>query len=254
MQECKPNSVPADPNAPLSNEQSPVNDEEKVSMQEMPYREAVGCLMFAAILTRPDIMYAVSQVSRFLNNPGKEHWKAVKRILRYIQGTKYMGIKYSGSHIDFTAYSDADFAGDVDTRRSTTGYITLMAGGPVIWSSHRQKCISRSTTEAEYVAASDASQEVTWLRILLQELCVDLKNPTPLHMDNQSAIRLTKNTEHHKKTKHIDIKYHYIRECVEHGAIKIIYVCTEEQLADILTKAVPRDKFLINRTSLSIHQ
>ncbi|KAG5870629.1 hypothetical protein JTB14_023084 [Gonioctena quinquepunctata] len=145
-------------------------------------------------------MFAVSQASRFLSNP-KEHWSAVK---------------------EYSDTKDADFAGDLTTRRSTTGYLSIIAGAPVTWSSHLQKCVSRSTTESEYIAASDAAQEISWLRIFLRELGIDILEPTKLFMDNQSAIRLVKNTEYHKRTKHIDVKYHYIRERAEDNTLLFV--------------------------------
>lgn len=122
-------------------------------MSNKPYREAVESLMFAATVSRSDIMFAVSQVSRFLNNPGLEHWAAVKRILKYLQGTRDMVIVYKADDAELVVYLDADFAGDCDSRRSTTGYVSLMANGPVTWSTHRQKCVTKSITEAEYIAA-----------------------------------------------------------------------------------------------------
>ncbi|KAK9685566.1 hypothetical protein QE152_g37935 [Popillia japonica] len=204
MNECKPISVPCAIGVPLHNGQSPQDSDEKNEMSNKPYREAVGSLMFAATVSRPDIMFAVNQVSRFLNNPGIEHWCAVKRILKYLQGTKNIGIRYNGD-LQLTIYSDADFAGDCDTRRSTTGYVSLLATGPVTWSSHRQKCVTKSTAEAEYIAASDAVAEIVWLRNFLKEIKISVSDSTPLYVDNQSAIKLMKNNEHHKRTKHIDM-------------------------------------------------
>lgn len=252
MNDCKSKSVPCVPGNPLHNGQCPTSTEEKKEMSNRPYREAVGSLMFTAIVSRPDIMYAVSQVSRFLNNPGSEHWSAVKRIFQYLQGTKDIGIKYQADHLSLTMYSDADFAGDIDTRRSTTGYVSLLANGPVTWSSHRQKCVTRSTTEAEYIAASDAAAEAIWLRNFLKEVNSTVNGTTHLYVDNQSAIKLVENVEPHKRTKHIDVKYHFIRELVNEKMLEISYICSEKQLADIFTKALSRDKFLNNRQSLSI--
>lgn len=252
MDDSKPNSTPFIPGIMLHSGQSPANQYEIKEMENKPYRQVVGSLMFAATVSRPDIMFAVSMVSRFLNNPGVDHWNAAKRIMKYLQGTKDMTIRYKAELIELVVYSDADFAGDYDTRRSTTGYVSLLANGPVSWCSRRQKCVTRSTTEAEYIAASDAASESVWLRDFLCELGFQLDKPTTLCIDNQSAIRLIKNTEHHKRTKHIDIKYHYIREQVENNVIKVCYVCSEKQLADMFTKPLTRDKFISNRKALSI--
>ncbi|KAG5871728.1 hypothetical protein JTB14_004746 [Gonioctena quinquepunctata] len=246
-EKCHPNAIPADPNSLLYSEE--INIE-----CNAPYREAVGCLMFLAVVSRPDIMFAVSQASLFLSNPKREHWSAVERILRYLKGTQTFGLMYCAEEVNLIAYSDADFAGDLTTRRSTTGYLSIIAGAPVTWLSHLQKCVSRSTTESEYIAASDAAQEISWLRIFLRELGIDILEPTKLFMDNQSAIRLVTNTEYHTRTKHIDVKYHYIRERAEDNTLIVYYVASEDQLADILTKALPKEKFVKNRTSLFIFQ
>ncbi|KAG5870711.1 hypothetical protein JTB14_036174 [Gonioctena quinquepunctata] len=194
-------------------------------------------------------MFAVSQASRFLSNPRRKHWSAVKRILRYLKGTQTFGLMYCAEEVNLIAYSDADFAGDL-----TTGYLSIIAGASITWSSHLQKCVSRSTTESEYIAASDAAQEISWLRIFLRELGIDILEPTKLFMDNQSAIRLVKNTEYHKRTKHIDVKNHYIRERAEDNTLIVCYVASEDQFADNLTKALPKEKFVKNRTSLFIFQ
>lgn len=252
MQDCKPQMIPADPNLELHSLQCSSEDGEAQKTLNAPYRDAVGSLMFLAVVTRPDIAFAVSQVSRFLHNPSEIHWTAVKRIMRYLAGTKSFGIRYQGDNDELMIYSDADFAGDIATRKSTTGYLSMLAGAPVTWSSHRQGCVSRSTTEAEYIAASTAAQEIMWLRTMLTELQVTSNEPTTLLVDNQSAIRLMKNSEHHKLTKHIDVKYHYIRECVENQNIIVKYVPSEKQLADFSTKALPREKFYLNRESVSI--
>lgn len=250
MDKCNPNATPCDPNVIIK--ETELFSHELKEMERIPFREAVGALMFVAVVSRPDIMFSVSRISRYLNNPSEIHWNAVKRIFRYLKGTINFGICYKGDKIDFKAYSDADFAGDVDTRRSTSGYVTMIAGAPVTWSSSRQKCVSRSTTESEYIAASDAVQEVVWMRTFLREIGIQLNGPTPLYVDNQSTIRLVNNAEHHKRTKHIDIKYHYIRECEENGTTKVTYVESKNQLADMFTKPLPKQRFMENRSLLSI--
>jgi len=183
----------------------------------------MGNLMFAAIMSHPDIIYAVGQVSRFLNNPRKTHWIAVKRILRYLQGTQDVGILYSKNSDELKMYSDADFAEDVETRKSTSRYVSMFANAPVTWCSQKQKCVARSTTEAEYIAASNAAQETMWRRTFLKETRGIIMSPTKLLIDNRSALNLVENTEHHKFTKHIDVKYHYIRELAARGEIKTVY-------------------------------
>ncbi|XP_033230350.1 secreted RxLR effector protein 161-like [Belonocnema kinseyi] len=169
--------------------------------------------MFLAIVSCPDIAYAVNVVSRYLSEYTESHWQAVKRILRYLIGTADFGIMYKscGSKLELRGYSDADYAGDVVMRRSTTGYVFMLAGGPITWSSQRQKLVTLSTTETEYFAAATATKEAVWLRKLLDDIGFQAAGASALFVDNQSAIKLIKNPEFHKRTKHIDVRYHFIR-------------------------------------------
>jgi len=241
MENCYPKTVPADPHARLS------NNAERDPKDSFPFREAVGSLMFAATCTRPDIAFAVNQVAQFSTNPAKAHWEAVKRILSYLRGTITSGICYGGvqERNMLLTYSDSDYAGDLVTRKSTTGVFCFLNGAPVSWSSHRQDCVSLSSTEAEYVAASAATKTVIWFRQLLDDIGWEQKSPTTLLCDNQGAISLVKNSGHQARTKHIDVKYHHIRNMVKEGVIHIQYIHTSQQLADILTK--PLDGQLFSR-------
>lgn len=253
MKECKPVDTPALPGTALSVKDCPQSDQEKQEISEIPYREIVGSLKFLAVISRPDIMHAVNQVSRFLSNPGKKHWVAAKRILRYFKGTMDIGILYKSNGCVLRVYTDTDFANDQDNRKSISGYISILANAPITWSSKQQKCVARSTAEAEYVSASEAAQEIVWLRLLLTELLEKLQpTATQLLIDNQSAMKLMKNTEHHKLTKHIDIKYNYICECVESNVLAPVYMSSKEQLADFLTKPLSKSKFIYNRKTLDI--
>ncbi|KMQ91779.1 integrase core domain protein [Lasius niger] len=240
MIEAKGISIPVAPHVTLE-----FATDDNVNKLKVPFREAVGSLLFLAIVTRPDIAFAVNSVSRFLNNYNDNHWQAVKRILRYVIDTISLGIVYRKieNKIHLVGYSDADYASDVTTRRSTTGYIFILADGPITWTSQRQKMVTLSTTEAEYIAAATAAKEAIWLKRLLLDFGHDCTNASELHVDNQSAIRLARNPEFHKLTKHIDIKYHYIREKVESGELVISYIPSERQLADILTKALSKERF-----------
>lgn len=250
MIDAKSMSVPCDPSSTLQ----PQSEEEDI--ESVPYREAVGSLMFLSIVSRPDISYAVNLVSKFLNRHGKEHWRAVKRIISYVAGTVKYGIEYrsGGRSPILEGYSDADFAGDVETRRSTTGYMFELAGGPVTWASQRQKLVTLSTTEAEYVAASITSREAVWLRRLLSEIECPCKEATTIYVDNQSAIRLVKNPEFHKRTKHIDVRYHFVREKVHSGELSVEYLQTKEQKADIFTKALPKNRFCKLREDIGVQE
>lgn len=219
---------------------------------KVPYREAVGSLMFLAVATRPDIVFAVSVAAQALNMPFKADWEKVKRIFRYLKGTCDIGIVYGSAHQkELTAYSDADFAGDVTTRKSTSGAVCLFMGGPVSWLSRRQKSIALSTTEAEIIAASEASKEVIWLTRLFTEIAELASVPTLL-VDNMSAIKLVKNPVFHKRTKHIEVRHYFIREKVDEGQLTVEHVPSELQLADILTKPLYREKFTQLRDLLGI--
>ena len=211
MLDCNPRSTPADSNAHLTAEMSPSDTHNR---DLPPYREAVGTLMYCMLATRPDISFDVGRSAQFNNNPGKAHWEAVKRIMSYLKETADFGIRFVGGTNDGTlrAFSDADYAGDVDTRRSTTGYILLLNNGPIGWTSRRQQCTTLSTTEAEYVAACEATKEIVWMRNLLNHIGLPQPEPTTLLCDNQSAIRLVKNPEFHRRTKHKYVQFHFIRE------------------------------------------
>jgi len=181
---AKPLSIPADPHVILE------PHKESTRTPNLPFREAVGSLMFVAIVSRPDIMFAVSRVSRHLHNYGQEHWNEVKRIIRYLKGTINFGISYKKSIHPLQGYTDADFARDQATRKSTSGYTFILSEGAVTWSSQKQSVVSLSTTEAEYVAASSAVREANWLCSMLEEIQEPVGVPVLILIDNQSAIRV----------------------------------------------------------------
>ncbi|CAK1590667.1 unnamed protein product [Parnassius mnemosyne] len=241
MTNATPTSTPADANVILTK-----NEDENII--NFPYRELIGSLLFLCSISRPDISFSVNVLSRYVNNPSQQHVNAVKRIVRYLINTKDLCIKY-GESDGLIGYSDSDYASDVDTRKSTTGYIFMMNGGPITWSSQKQKTIALSTTEAEFVAACEAAKEMIWLRQLMLDLGKNCKCVT-MFIDNQSAINLINNSVYHKRTKHINVKYYFIREKVELGMIKINYVPSKDQLADILTKALPTQTFTYIREQI----
>ena len=225
----------------LSKTVSPIGQSESATMATIPYREVVGSIMYAAITVRPDIAFITNQLAQHCQLPGLEHWTAAKRVLKYLAGTRTRGLCFGGGHISrniLTGYSDADYAGDHDNRRSTSGYVYILNGGAISWSSRRQPVVALSTMEAEYIAASDSAREAVWLRLLLKGLDTKQKEATKLVCDNESAILLARNPESHKGSKHIEVRFHYIREQVQKKKIDIIYVDTKNQLADVLTKVV----------------
>ncbi|KAH9722896.1 Integrase catalytic domain-containing protein [Citrus sinensis] len=247
MLNSKPVVTPLAAHFRLSNLQCPKTSEEKLEMEDVPYANAVGCLMYAMVLTRPDISHAVSVVSRYMATPGNEHWKAVKWIMRYLSGTLSCGLVYGknkGSCEGLLGFVDSDYAGDLDRRRSLTGYMFLFNGCLVNWKATLQHVVALSTTEAEYTTATEAVKEALWLQGLMRELGVKQKTVT-VYCDSSSALHLCRNPAHHERTKHIDIKLHFIRNEVSKGAVKMSKVHTDENPADMLTKVVTTAKFKV---------
>ena len=207
--------------------------------------------MYLAINTRPDIAYAVNVLCRFNNNPTFSACRAAVRLLQYVKATLDYGIQYTGNQLNIEGWSDSDWGGDRDTRRSTTGYMMRIANGPVSWKSTLQSTIASSVMEAEYMASYDIVQELTWAVGVCKEIGINLLRNGPIneYMDNKSAIALANNPIYHKRSKHIDIKYHWLREKITEGVVTLVYVRSEDQLADIFTKglAYPRFKMLVHK-------
>ena len=217
------------------------------------YQKAIGSLTYAAICTRPDISAAVSALSSFMSNPSEVHWTGVKRILRYLRGTSNYGLVYDGNNVnELVGFSDADWAGDVNTRRSTSGYVFRLGNATVTWASRKQATVAKSSTEAEYVALSMATQEVIWLRRLFASLGLSGDVPTLIFEDNQGAIDISKNPKHHDRTKHIDVSHHFVRERVASNEIAIVYCPTDEMTADVMTKGLGAVKYRKFRDGLGV--
>ena len=187
--------------------------EESESVDQQLYQSAVGSLLYLPNGTRPDITYAVSSVSRYCSKPTKQHWNAVQRIVRYLRDTLDFGLLYKrDGSADCIGYSDADWAEDINDSKSTSGYLFQITGAAVGWRSKKQTCVALSTAEAEYMALANAAQEAIWLRQLSNDLGSQSKEPTVIFEDNQSAICIAKDAQFHGRSKHIGIKYHFIRE------------------------------------------
>ncbi|MGH7238510.1 MAG: hypothetical protein ACREHG_00435 [Candidatus Saccharimonadales bacterium] len=241
--DCSPVSTPINPGVTLSEAQCPSTPEEMTEMRHVPYISAVGSLLYLAIATRPDIAYTVGVLARFNTRPGKAHWAAVKHLFRYLKGTMDVKLTFSPDTTTsemFVGYSDADHGGDRDSGYSTGAYVVKMGTGVISWRSKLQDVVTLSTTEAEYIAAVHAGQELKWLHNLLTELGYTFKSGHTLCIDNQSAIAVTQNPEHHGRMKHLDIKYFWLRdEVAKKKAIRTIHCPTDFMPADILTKALP---------------
>jgi hypothetical protein len=217
--------------------------DESAQTVEVPMREFVGSTLYLARVTRPDIAYAVTKCASYVDKPTAEVWMAAKRVLRYLSGTRHYVLKLGGTVLGLIGFNDADYAGCRRTRRSRTGYLNTLGEFPVSWGSKMQKCVATSTAEAEYMSACENTKEVTWLRGLLRELKIQDEKPTPIKEDNQACIFIAENVGGDtKRSKHIDIRYHYVREKIMDGTIVFDYCPTDEMLADILTKPLPKPK------------
>jgi len=233
MEEARPRGTPITPGTQLRKDGQPLS-------QPHSYSQLIGSLMHLSVCTRPDLSQAVGALARFMAAPTVAHWEAALGVVRYLSRTRQLGISFGGGS-GLIGYCDADHAGDLDTRRSTTGYVFLLNGGAVSWSSRKQPTVAASTTEAEYMAAASAVKEALWMR----QLMYDLGQPTgtvQLLADNQSAIKLLKNPISSMRSKHIDVAYHFARERVTRGEVAFSYVETGAMVADMLTKAVPVQK------------
>jgi len=230
MQECKPEITLTMMGLKLNKEDNSKEFDSSL------YKSIVGSLMYLTA-TRPDIMYVVSLISKFIERPKEAHWQATKRILRYVKSTKRFSILYTTSECsDLIGYTDSDWARSVDDRKNTSGYVFYMGSGAISWASKKQRIVALSTAEVEYVAATAAACQAIWMRRMLRSLCEEQTKITVIFCDNSSAIALSKNVVFHKRTKHIDTKFHYIRELVNNGEIVLVHCRTQEHVADILKK------------------
>ena len=216
---------------------NPQTDDSRPTSQRQ-YQELVGSLLWLAGCTRPDIAYAASFLGRYSADPTEAHWQMGLRVISYLSHSRNIGLTLGGKPRSLECYVDSDWGGCKDTRRSTSGLVVYLHGSAVNWSSRRQQTVSASSMEAEYIAAAEATHEVSWFRSLLREIGLQdlVSTATVLHVDNQSAIKLSGNPITHSRAKHIDIKHHIVREQVAAGNIALQYIETAKQRADLLTK------------------
>ena len=243
MEGCNPVHTPMEEKRKLS------RDSEAEEVDPTHYRRLVGSLRYL-VHTRPDLLFAVGYVSRFMERPTAEHLQAVKRILRYIAGTLDFGLHYkcAPGAMRFTGYCDSDLASDIDTSKSTSRTMFFLGGCLVCWQSTKQKVVALSSCEAEYIAAASAATQA------LGELRGSSVDVVVLKVDSRSALALAKNPVFHGRSKHIRIKYHFIRDCLEDGSIKAEHIPTTNQLADILTKSLGKTKFQEMREKIGLKQ
>jgi len=237
MDDCKVVSTP------IESKVEKVTNNIDVDLSNLPYQKLIGSLMYLAVLTRPDITFAVNYLSQFNNCYSEYHWQCAKRVLRYLKGTKCYKLCFSKDNVNdlhLEGFVDSDWANDSD-RKSYSGYVFKLSGGPISWQSCKQKSTALSSTEAEYIGLCEASKEAVYLKNLLNEL-VGFNSSVTVYNDNQSAQKLATNPVFHKRSKHIDVKYHFVRECVSNNVINIKYQQTNEMVADILTKGLSRIK------------
>ncbi|KAD4180022.1 hypothetical protein E3N88_28613 [Mikania micrantha] len=248
LSDCNSTKVPMDPGLKLSKTEGgkPVN--------ATNYRRLIGCLRYL-LHTRPDLSFAVSLASRYMKEPNESHLLAIKQVMRYIKGTLGYGIKYKRSKDPkLYGYSDSSFGVNQDDGKSTTGWVFYFGDSPISWSTQKQGTVALSSCEAEFMAATAAACQAIWLSRLLNELTGWKEETVVLKVDNKSALLLMKNPVFHGRSKHINIRYHFIRECIEKDLIKVEHVSGEEQKADILTKALPRLKFAEMRSMLGVEE
>ena len=234
MSDCKPVKIPMEPGMKLTKEQQE---------SDSPYREALGALMYLMISSRPDLAFVISYLSQYANCHGPTHWEAVKRVLRYLQGTKNRRVCLGGANQELKCFSDADWGHNED-RRSISGYAITFGSGTVSWSSRKQQCVAQSTTEAEYISVSEASKECIYLEQFLKEIHEWKQKSIEICCDNQSAIVWTNEGRNQNRSKHVDIRYHFIRDLAEQKRIKITFMPSEEMPADLMTKALPIPRFI----------
>ncbi|RVW82847.1 Retrovirus-related Pol polyprotein from transposon TNT 1-94 [Vitis vinifera] len=246
MKDCSPSIAPIVKGDRFNLDQCPKNDLEREKMKNIPYAFVFGSLMYVQVCTRPDIAFAVGMLGRYQSNPGMDHWKAAKKVMRYLQGTKdYMLMYRRTNNLEVIGYSNLDYAGCIDSRKSTSGYVFMLASGAVSWRSAKQTLIATSTMEAEFVSCFEATSHGVWLKSFIYGLRVvdSISRPLKIYCDNSTAVFMAKNNKSSSRNKHIDIKYLALRECVKEKTVVIEHVSTELMIADPLTKGMPPLKF-----------
>ena len=257
MQDCKPVSTPISTGVYYSKMDCPSTDEEKAEMSDIPYRRVIGKLLYLAVNTRPDIATAVGTLARFVSNPGQMHWKGVKHIMRYLRGTANYGLRISSQQPETNlpqvyGFVDSTWGDDKDSRKSRSGYVFFLESVPISWKTTLQQIVALSSAEAEYVALASAVKEALWLCSLLRQMGFEQQEATLIYCDNQACISIAQNKVLNERSKHIDIRFHFVREAIEAKEIELMYMPTVDNIADIFTKPLSRDRFNLLRDKLNV--
>lgn len=252
QENSKPTKIPMLPKQSL--EKNPKIPGEAENINKTKYQEIIGSLLHLSVFSRPDIACSVNMLSQFCQDPRRQHWNAAIQVVRYLNSTKKYKLIYSKQNIPLVGYVDANWATDINDRKSQTGFCFFLAGGVISWESRKQRVVATSSAESEYIALSEAAKEAYYLRYLLKELCYQNDDPTVIYSDSQSAQQMAKFGGHHSRTKHIDYKYHFIRQAVEEKAIDIHYKPTSDMIADVLTKPLPNIKHNFCISSMGIQE
>jgi hypothetical protein len=252
LEDASPVSSPLVPGQRIGREYCPTDPDEIEHMRRVPYRELIGLLMYIANGTRPDICYAVNMLAQVANNPGHIHWEAAKRVVRYLKGTRERKLTWGSSSTGLVGFTDASHASEDLGYKSMSGYVFLLAGGAISWSAKKQSLIALSTAESEYIAMTHAAKELLWIRSFISEVMRPLSIPSTLFADNQSAIALAKNGFYNPRTKHIALRYHFIREAISLSILTLQWVDTHSNIADLFTKALDSNKLSFLSSKLSL--
>ncbi|XP_047940899.1 secreted RxLR effector protein 161-like [Salvia hispanica] len=236
-------STPTSQHFKLSTSQKPSSEMERKQMSKIPYASIVGSIMYMMLCTRPDLSHAISLTSRFMADLGNEHWQALKWIMKYLVGTQDLGLLFctKDGEDGLIGYCDADYAANIDSRKSQSAYIFKLFGTAISWKSNLQSVVALSTTEAEYISMAEAVKEAKWLKGILGDFGV-VQEAVTILCDNNSAISLAKHQTFHERSKHIDIKLHFVRDEIGKGVVTVRKVHTSENAADMMTKALPSAK------------
>ncbi|MBW0524546.1 hypothetical protein O181_064261 [Austropuccinia psidii MF-1] len=236
--DCKPVSTPMVPNSRLQE----ASEEEQRAFEELKitYRKAIGKISYLQVATRGDLSFTTSQLYQFLENPGIKHWKAFEHLLQYLKGTISLALTLGGSSLSLKTFSNADYTNCKETRKSMTGYMTMIFNSCINWKSKKQSTISTSSCEAKYKAQFEGGKDFLWTALLLEDLRININYPLQLNGDNQGAIALAKNPQINKQTKHFNTIFHWIQEMMMKKKINIMYIPMQQIPADRLNKALPR--------------